>query len=40
MSADVLAELAGNSAITIARNYSYLSKKQNAMLLAAARTVE
>jgi integrase len=39
MSADVLAELAGNSAITIARNYSHLSKKRDAMLAAAQNAV-
>jgi integrase len=39
MSADVLAELAGNSAITIARNYSHLSKKRAAMLAAARQAV-
>lgn len=39
MSADVLAELAGNSAITIARNYSHLAKKRSAMLEAAEKAV-
>jgi site-specific recombinase XerD len=36
ISANVLAELVGNSAVTIARNYDHLSKKRESMLAAAA----
>ncbi|HEX3146725.1 MAG TPA: tyrosine-type recombinase/integrase [Gemmataceae bacterium] len=39
MTADGIAELVGNSAITIARHYSHLSQKREAMLEAAKRAV-
>ena len=39
LSADVIAELDGNSAITIARAYSHLHEKKAAMIEAAARAV-
>lgn len=40
ITADVIAELVGNSAITIARNYSHLHAKRQAMLEAAKKAVE
>jgi integrase len=39
MSANVLAELVGNSPVTIARNYDHLSKMRESMLAAAAKAV-
>ena len=39
MSANVLAELVGNSPVTISRNYDHLSKKRDVMLKAALQAV-